>query len=101
MAIKIILSAANMGSLADEADFDAWASYVCDNVDEACGVFVAEVDQQRFGDAGPDRVTGATEEQRATILGWLAHEGWEAFCADSTAWPTHPETDLCPVAVGF
>lgn len=101
MAIKIILSAANMGNLADEADFDAWAAFVCEHVDEACGVFVADVDQLRFGDAGPDRVTGATEEQTETILSWLAHDGWDAFCADASAWPTRNEHDLCPVAVGF
>lgn len=85
--IKITLSAANMGNMADEADFDAWASYVCDHVDEACGVFVTEVDQFRFGDGGRDTVTGATDDEEARILSWLSHDGWEAFCADAGAWP--------------
>lgn len=87
MAIKIILSSANMGNDADEADFDAWASYVCDNIDEACGVDVAEVDQYRFGDGGEDAVSGGTDDEHERVRHWLARDGWEAFCATPAAWP--------------
>lgn len=88
MGISIRLTAANMGDVT-EADFDAWARYVTEHVDEACGVEVAEVDQFAFvGGHGRDEVRGATSEQRETIQRWLSSEGWEAFCADTSAWPT-------------
>ena len=80
MAIEIILSSANLGPEADEAFFDAWASYVAEHVDEACGVD-ATVDQCRFGEAGEDSISGASEDERETIRQWLSVDGWEAFCA--------------------
>lgn len=86
--IKVRLTACNMGSECDEADFDAWASWVIDHIDDAIGFEVHEVEQARFGDAGADRVSGAMEEQSARIRDWLSNEGWGAFCADADAWPT-------------
>ncbi len=83
MTIKIMLSAANMGPQTTEADFDAWAGYVCNHIDEAMGFEVADVDQFRFiGGAGGDRIDGASDEQREAIRSWLAVAGWEAFCVD-------------------
>ena len=90
--MKITLTSYSMGDI-DQADFDAWLRYVCEHVDEACGVLVAEVDQFRMG-TGHDRdvVEGGTEEERARVLEWLAHGGWDAFCADPAAWPAATAT---------
>jgi hypothetical protein len=84
--IRITLSSAAMGDVS-EADFDAWASYVTEHVNEGAGVEVSEVDQQRFGDAGEDRIEGATLAERDAIRTWLAVTGWDAFCGDESAWP--------------
>lgn len=91
MAIKITLTAYNMGEQCSEADFDAWARWVGEHVDEACGVEVTEVDQYPFPSNhaahATDRVSGGTEKDNETVRRWLANEGWEAFCADTSAWP--------------
>lgn len=79
MAIRIMLSSADMGDV-DERDFDLWTRYVAENVESATGVD-AEVEQGRFGDAGEDVISGATEAQRDLLLSWLSVHGWEAFCA--------------------
>jgi hypothetical protein len=78
--IKIILSSANMGDV-DEVDFDCWASFVCDSIDEALGIEVRSVEQFRFGE-GADIISGATDEQEEEIRRWLGHEGWDAFCGE-------------------
>lgn len=81
--IKITLSAANMGPNATEADFDAWASYVAANIDEALGID-ADVDQAGFTgrtSIPEDQVTGGTEEQNESVCRWLSVDGWNAFCA--------------------
>jgi hypothetical protein len=83
--IEITLSSANMGQV-DEVDFDLWARYVAENIDDAMGFEVESVDQLAFGEAGDDVVAGGTEEQRQAILSWLGHEGWDAFCGDT--WET-------------
>lgn len=90
MAIKITLSSAAMGDV-NEADFDAWARYVAEHVDEGAGIEVAEVDQMRFGEAGEDGIIGATTEEREAIRTWLSVDGWAAFCADDSAWPQAAE----------
>lgn len=88
--ITVILSSANLGDVA-EGDFDAWASWVARHIDEAVGFEVAAVEQRRFGEAGEDLVRGGDPEQREAILDWLAHEGWDQFCADFAAWPPREE----------
>lgn len=93
--IRIALSAANMDPNATEADFDAWATYICDHIDEATGL-VCEVDQAAFtgrGAEAEDRIEGATDEQREAIRGWLSVTGWEAFCADAGARPDEDASD--------
>lgn len=79
--IRIVLTAANMGPNATEADYDTWAAYVTSHVDEACGVDVATVDQQHYGHGGEDEISGGSEEQRNTVRRWLSVDGWEAWCA--------------------
>lgn len=88
--ITVQLSAANMGDVTED-DFDAWTAYVCNHIDAGVGFEVYDVSQLRFDNAGPDIVSGATEEQRAAIREWLSHEGWDAFCADTSAWPRREE----------
>lgn len=85
--IEITLSSANMGNV-DEVDFDLWARFVAENVNEACGVDVASVDQRRFGDPGDDIVTGGKASQRDAIEDWLSHGGWAAFCGQGGPWET-------------
>ncbi len=79
------LSSANMGDVT-EADFDAWAAWVNDHIDAVAGCPVS-VEQFAFGDSGPDQVSGLDDAARETVLSWLRAEGWEAFCADASAWP--------------
>lgn len=84
--ISITLSAANMGPNADEAEFDAWASYVNEHIDEALDI-TSEVDQFAFtgrGAENEDRVSGGSEEQRDAVREWLSHAGWDAFCSRAT-----------------
>ena len=90
--IEITLTAQNMGPDHSEADFDAWTSYVCEHIDDAVGFEVHEVAQFSF-DGGPatDRVDGASVDQVEAIRNYLAHEGWDAFCADASAWPKAAE----------
>lgn len=81
--ISITLSSANLGNQSTEADFDAWAAYVNEHIDEALGL-VTEVDQFAFTGRGfeaEDRIDGATDEQAEEIERWLSNEGWEAFCS--------------------
>lgn len=82
MAIKITLTAYNMGSETTEADFDAWAKYVAENIDESMGFEVESVDQFPFR-GGPDKdaIEGGTGEQRVAIRDWLSVIGWEAWCS--------------------
>lgn len=91
MAISIVLTAYNMGSEATEADFDAWAKYVGEHVEEACGIKLESLDQYPFHSAhtahDTDRVSGGGNEDNEAVRRWLANEGWEAFCADADAWP--------------
>lgn len=84
--IQITLTAYNMGCDATAADFDRWASYVAQHISEALSLAEVEVDQFEF-EGGPERdlVHGGTEEQRAEVRRWLAHEGWEAWCGSETA----------------
>lgn len=78
--IQITLSSANMGDV-DEVDFDCWAGFVNEKIDDVAGETVT-VDQFRFGASGEDRIEGATEEQAATIRAWISVTGWEAFCGE-------------------
>ena len=79
--ITIHLSSANMGDVT-EADFDAWAAYVERHVADD-----VTVEQLPFGEAGPDRISGGTEYERAALREMLSHSLWDAFCADASAWP--------------
>ena len=84
--ITITLTAYNMGPETTTEDFDAWRRYVCDHIDEALDVSVDSVDQHSFtGGPAEDTITGGTEEQREAIRSWLAHEGWDDFCAEHGA----------------
>jgi hypothetical protein len=79
----ITLGRDGMGSQADEADFDAWVTYVCEHIDEATGLDV-DVEVRRLGDVQNDAVTGTDDRQ-------LIHDAvrylWDVFCADASAWP--------------
>lgn len=68
MTATIKLSSYNMGDVTEE-DFDAWAAYVAEHIDEMCG-FDVRVDQFRFGssdNSGDDLIEADAEEQRTTI----------------------------------
>ncbi len=99
--ITVTLGSTNMGTDCDEADFDAWASWVCEHIDEAMQFYVYEVNQHPFGSSDGDRVVGATEEQKQAILTWLSVDGWEAFCATPGAWPKRVEAGRVDPVVGL
>jgi hypothetical protein len=84
MMIRIWLSSAQIGDMADERDFDLWARYVSETIATATGIAVDEIDQGAFGATGADSISGGTEEQRQELREWLSVTGWEAFC--SGAW---------------
>ena len=84
--ISVTLTAAHMGNV-DETDFDLWTKFVTENIDEALGFDVHDIEQGRFPcGAGADVITGATQEQRDAIRAWLDVDGWNAFCGE--AWET-------------
>ena len=62
----VTLTSYNMGD-ATEADYGAWAAYVCEHIDERAGFSVA-VEVERYG-AGPwrDVFSGCTYEQEETL----------------------------------
>lgn len=90
--ISITLTSYNIGD-ESEAVFDAWANYVANHVEGALSLpeGSTDVDQQAYGEAGKDRVSGADDDQREAILNWLAHEGWEDFCGRPDLWPKAAE----------
>lgn len=86
--IIVTLTADGMGPEADEADFDALASYVAERIDERTGLSV-EVDQHAFsgpGSLSTNTIVGADSDERQTIREAL-DALWEEFCADASAWP--------------
>lgn len=88
MSIRVTLTAVNMGPLATEADYDAWAAFVEEHLEDAVGVGIGLVEQSPWRLAVKpfeDVVTGATEEQAAEIRQWLSGDGWNEFCADGAA----------------
>jgi hypothetical protein len=68
-----------MGPAADEADFDAWTTYVREHIDEATGLDVA-VETRGARCVQDDRVV-ADDADRQTIYDAL-QSLWEAFCTD-------------------
>ncbi len=84
MTLRVTLSAAKMGPSATEADFDAWASYVNDHIEEATGLDI-DIDQFDFTgpNAGSEDLIRASGEDWDAIHHWLSNDGWEEFCADS------------------
>lgn len=81
--ISVTLTAANMGDV-DETDFDLWTKFVTENIDEAMGFEVAEVEQHPFeSGAARDTITGGTWAQREAIATWLSVTGWDDFCGEA------------------
>lgn len=80
--ITVTLSSANMGDV-DETDFDLWARYVADNIEDATGI-ECQIEQHRYGE-GEDEIE-AYGEERETLRRWLSTDGWNAFCGE--AWET-------------
>jgi hypothetical protein len=79
-----------MGDDADEADFEAWMTYVADKIDDATGMCVT-VSARRRGDVQTNAVSTQLDRDDEPEIGRLerALESlWEAFCADLSAWPT-------------
>jgi hypothetical protein len=85
LAATLTLGRDGMGPEADEADFDAWTTYVCEHIDEATGLDVAvEIRGER--DVQDDHIV-ADDDDRESIENALVTL-WEAFCADTTLWPS-------------
>jgi predicted transcriptional regulator YdeE len=82
MSITLHLTSYNLGPNATEDDYDHWIGYVCQKINEvAGGGVVDEVEASRWGEAGEDRVTGATDEQKVDIKEAL-ETLWQSFCAE-------------------
>ena len=79
----ITLGRDGMGPQADEADFDAWVTYVCEHIDEATGLDV-DVEVRRLGDVQDDAVTGTDDRQ---LIHAAVRYLWDVYCADDSAWP--------------
>lgn len=92
MSIKITLSASGMGDAADETDFDLWARYVAEQIDERTGL-TCEVDQFAFTGRGSwpeDKIEiagsdGEPDDAHETIKAALGAL-YEDFCGD--VWDT-------------
>jgi len=92
--VTLTLGRDGMGDNADEADFDAWVVFVTDRIDEEsdCDVTV-EVRGPR--DAQDDDIRGGDERMPGCAPGYDGNAAvgdamtrlWEAFCADTAAWP--------------
>lgn len=96
ISATLTLGRDGMGPEADEADFDAWTTYVCGHIDEATGLDVA-VEIRGARDAQDDRIV-ADDEDRQTIDDAL-QSLWEAFCADTTLWPSRKVAPVEPDGV--
>jgi hypothetical protein len=81
----VTLTSANMGDVT-EADFDAWAAWVNERIDDVAGCPV-NVEQFRFGSGNVNAVSGLDDAAWEAVQRWLSGEGWDAFCADPSAWP--------------
>ena len=84
-SITVTLTAYNMGPDATEEDFDSFAAFVSDRIDDRTGLDVT-VDQFRFAGSGQgrDAVSGANEEQERSIRETLAAL-WDEWCAQPVA----------------
>ena len=83
----ITLGRDGMGEQADEADFDAWVSYVCAHIDEATGLDV-DVEVRGARDVQDDAITGMDDRQP---IHDAIQSLWDAFCADASAWPVRSQ----------
>jgi len=77
----VTLTAYNMGGDATESDFDSFAAYVAEHIDERTGLDVT-VDQFRFEGSGvaKDRIEAASDDDRETIQGALRGL-WDDWCS--------------------
>lgn len=80
----VILTAYNMGGVSDD-DFDTWASYVNDRLNERCG-FSVTIEQHPFTN-GPARDTISAPPSRIDVIRDALDRLWDDFCADASAWP--------------
>lgn len=86
--ITITLGRSNLGPLATEDDFDAWRSFVENEIMEALDLSPYRVVVEQHPWSNPtnqpheDEITGGSDEQHAAIKRWLDCEGWDRFCAE-------------------
>jgi len=95
---SVKLSAYHTG-FTDEADFDAWISYVAAHLDEEVGF---EVDVEAFAFTGrgaggdEDEVSGATDDQGEAIHEALSHTLWDRGCGDNFDQPLAVSVEVAP-----
>jgi hypothetical protein len=80
MAKMVRLTSANMGN-ADEADYESWVEFVCENIGSACGFWVG-VECERYGEAGDDKVFAPSEGDRQTMREAL-ESLWVRWCEET------------------
>ncbi len=79
-SVTVTLTSYNMGLDATEADFDGWISFVSEKLPERVS-FEVEIDADRFGTAGDDRISNADDDQRETLRDLLGNILWNEWCS--------------------
>lgn len=95
MTPLLILGRDGMGADATEADFDAWVSFVCDHIDDACG-FEVDVDYRHRREVQSDVIVRAGDDETIRVI-WEAKQAlWDRWCAGERA----DATRLCALCGG-
>jgi hypothetical protein len=81
----VVLTSANMGEKADQADFYAWHAYVARKIDEMSGADVT-VEMAPYGQGGDEDKVEADDDCEDAVKEAL-RTLWDDFCADKSAWP--------------
>jgi hypothetical protein len=83
----LTLTAYNMGDVSEQ-DFDAWATFVANRIDELTKLDVTVIQRAFQGGASEDKVTCDCPLgcDCRDIVKETLHVMWDEFCADATAW---------------
>jgi hypothetical protein len=95
-SVNVHVAPGHHGEFGCEADYDAWVSYVCAHIDEECHVD-AEVTVEDYDSSGvcETSVSAKSNDVRESVNRWLAVDGWEEFCSDTTTRANASENENC------
>lgn len=83
--VTVVLGRDGMGPESDEADYDAWVSYVADRIDKRSGLDVT-VEESNPRDVQIDQYSSDVDGNDEIVAEAISAL-WEEFCADTSAWP--------------